>query len=81
MIGHPFADFTFVVRMIRQFFQLRPAEFRFEYSEMLVMLFRFLAVQFPGHLFSPVQISASIDSARIRLSAARPYPDSSLQVL
>ena len=52
VVGHPLADFTFVVRVIRQLFQLGPAEFRFEHSEMLVVLFRFLAVQFPGHVFA-----------------------------
>jgi hypothetical protein len=27
VVGHSFADFTFVLRVIRSLFQLRPAEF------------------------------------------------------
>ncbi len=72
VIGYPLADFTLVVRVAGQLFQPGPAEFRFEDSEMLVMLFRFFAIKFPGHSSSLFQVLASVDRARMRLIAARP---------
>lgn len=49
MVGHAFANLAFVLRMVFELTQFRPAEFRFEDSEVLMMFFRFFAIQFFRH--------------------------------
>ena len=53
MVGHALADFTFVLRVFFELTQFRPAEFRFKDSEMLMMFFRFFAIQFFRHKSLP----------------------------